>query len=107
MYLSSPRSGVFLFNLNLHDVAGMLNDLGDECLMPPAYLPEDTLQQIDETSVHPILPKDASASTERLYVRLDHAPCSMNGPGEKEDDEQVMCVPKSLEFRAARLLGGG
>lgn len=77
--------------------------------MVSANLSRNPLRQVDESSVHPVLPKHANrrrpdAGTERRHVRLNHAERSVDGPEEEEDDEHVVSIPKSLVVGASRLL---
>lgn len=80
IHLASSELSVFLLDLNLHDIARMLNDLGDECLMSSAYFSQDPLNEVNDPAVHPVLPENSGPGAERCYVRLDHTECSVYGP---------------------------
>lgn len=71
---------MFLHDLNFHDIARMLDDLGDERLMSSANFPQDPLKEVNDPAVHPVLPENPGPGAERCYVRLDHTECSVCGP---------------------------
>lgn len=103
---------MLFLDLDLTDVAGVLDDLGDVRLVLAADLSGDPLGEVDEATVHPVLPKDtnsrrADGDAEGGEVRLDHAESAVDGPENKEDDEQVVRVPEALEIGAARLFDRG
>lgn len=58
--LTSSCLGVLLLHLDLANVAGVLDDLGDECPVTTSHLTRNTLSQVAETTVHPELPKDSN-----------------------------------------------
>jgi hypothetical protein len=43
-----------LFDLDLHDFGGVLDDLGDVCPVSRTHLAEDTLVDEDETADEPV-----------------------------------------------------
>ena len=88
---------MLLLNLQLHDVAGVLDDFRDVRLVSSADFPHHSLDQVDEPAPHPVLVEDARTKAERLCICLDHAESSMDGPENEEDDEEVMGVPESLK----------
>lgn len=103
---------MLLLHLDLANVAGVLNNLCDVCPVAAAHLTSNTLSQVDEAAVHPVLPEDSNgrgsnAGAEGSDVWLDHAESSMNRPEEEEHDEHVVGVPESLKVRSSRLLHGG
>jgi hypothetical protein len=77
-YLSSTGRGVLLLDLNLTNVARVLDDLGDVRLVASSDLTRDTLSQVRESTVHPVLPEDTDTIAERCKIRLDHAKGSMD-----------------------------
>ena len=90
--LSSPGLRVLLLNLDLADVARVLDDFGDVRLMSPTNLAGNSLRKIDVSAVHPVLPEDtdgrgAEGHAEWREVGLDHTECAMDRPEEEEDDE--------------------
>ncbi len=95
---------MLLLNLNLYDIARMLDDLGYEGLMTAPDLSQNSLDQINKSTIHPELPEDAGTCAERLSIGLDHAECTVNGPEYEEDNEEVMGKPESLEVGALRFL---
>lgn len=110
--LSSPGLGVLLLDLDLANIAGVLNNLGNVRLVASTNLTSNTLSQVDETAVHPVLPKhtdgrSANAGAERSKVGLNHAEGTVDGPEEEEDDEHVVSVPESLIIGTAGLLDRG
>jgi hypothetical protein len=86
-HLTSTCFSVFLLDLHFADVARVLNDLGDICLVSPTYFSRDTLGQICKAAVHPVLPEDTDAIAERRKVGRNHTEGSVNGPEDEEDDE--------------------
>jgi len=68
--------------------------------------PQGPFKQIDKSTIHPVLPENANASAEWRNIWFDHTESSMNRPKDKEDDEQVVCVPESFKVCSARLLDG-
>lgn len=88
----------------------MLNDLCDVCPVTTSHLACDTLGQVNETAVHPVLPEDsnsrcANAGAERCNIWLNHAESSVDGPEEEENDEHVVSIPEALKVCSSRLLG--
>lgn len=107
--LAGARLCVLLFDLNLADLARVLDDLCYVRLVAAADLAGDALGQVAEAAVHPKLPKDANgrgadAGAKGRDVGLDHAKGAVQGPEEEEDDEHVVRVPEALVVGAARLL---
>lgn len=84
----------------------MLDHLRNECRMSSPYLPQDSLEQVEEASIHPELPEHTNARAEGCSVRFDHAESAVNGPEDKENCEQMMGVPESLKIRASSFLEG-
>lgn len=80
IYLASPGFSVLLLDLNLHYIARMLNDLGDERLMFSANFSQYSLEQVDNPAVQPILPEASGPGAERCHVRLDHTESTMYRP---------------------------
>ena len=97
---------MLLLDLNFADVAWVLNDLGDVRLVASTNLTRDTLAQIRESSIHPVLPENTDTVAEGRKVRLDHAEGTVYGPEEEEDGEQVVRVPEALELGPSILLCG-
>lgn len=106
-YLSSLRLGVLLLDLDFADIAGVLNNLGNVCLVLPAHFTCYSLGQVEETTVHPILPENTDGVAVGCKVRTNHTESSMDGPHNEEDDEEVMGIPETLVICTARLLNGG
>jgi hypothetical protein len=98
---------VLLLDLDLADVAGVVDDLGDICLVATADLTGNSLSQVRESTVHPVLPEDTDTVAERRKVGLNHAEGTVDGPEDEEDDEHVVRVPEALKVGTTRLLGGG
>ncbi len=105
--LTSSGRGVLLLDLDLADVAGMLNDLGNVGFVSSTDLTSDTLGQVGESTPHPVLPEDTDTSAEGRKVRLDHAESSVNGPEDEEDDEEMMGIPEALKVGTTSILHGG
>ena len=97
-YLSSSGFGLFLLDLDLHHITGVLNDLGNEGLVTPANFSRHPFGQVDKTTIHPVLPEDADSTTERSGVGFDHAEGAVDRPEDKENNEEVVGVPESLEI---------
>jgi hypothetical protein len=95
---------VLLLDLDLANVAGMLNNLRDVRLVSSSNLAGDTLSQVRESTVHPVLPEDTNAVAERRKVGRDHAEGAVDRPEEEEDNEKVMGVPEALKVLPACLL---
>lgn len=103
---------MLLLDLDLADVAGMLDNFGDVSLVTSAHLTGDTLCKIDKSTVHPVLPKDTNSlspdrNTEWSNIGLNHAERSVGGPEYKENHEHVVRVPESLVVGSACLLHTG
>jgi hypothetical protein len=105
-YLTSTGIGVLLLDLNLANVAGMLNDLGDVRLVASTDFTRNALTEVGESTVHPVLPENTNAIAEGRKIGLDHAEGTVNGPEDEEDDEEVMRVPEALKVSSACVLGG-
>lgn len=110
--LACTGLGVLFLDLDLTNVAGMLHDFGDVCLVLAADFTGNTLGQVNEATVHPVLPEDtygrrADRDAEGGEVRLDHAERSMDRPENEEDNEEVMSVPEALKVGASRLFERG
>ena len=102
--LASPCNSVLFLDLDLADVAGMLDDFGDVCPVPSSDLASNTLGKIGKTADQPVLVEDAHAIAEWCSVILDHAELSVYGPEDEEDNEHVVSVPEALVIRTSRLL---
>lgn len=76
--LTSSSLGVFFLDLDLAHITGMLDDFADEGLMSASHFAEDALDEIYESAVHPPLVENASTSTKRRAIRLDHAECAVH-----------------------------
>lgn len=110
--LASPGLGVLLLDLNLAHIARVLNDLGDVGLVTSTHLTGNTLRKVDESSVHPVLPKHTNSlgsdrDTEWRDVGLNHTEGSVGSPEDEEDDKHVVSVPESLVVGSASLLHTG
>ena len=106
-YLASLCFRMLFLDLNFADIAGMLNDLGNVCLVSSSNLTGNTLTQVGKSPVHPIFPEDANTIAKGGKVGFDHAKSTMDGPEHKEDDEQVVGVPEPLELCSSWLLSSG
>lgn len=95
---------MLLLNLDFADVAWVLNDLGNVCLVSSSNLTGNALSQVREPTIHPVLPEDTNTVTEGREVRLNHTECSVDGPEDEEYDKKVMSVPETLEIGTSRLL---
>lgn len=102
-HLTSTSLCVLFLDLNLDDIARMLDDFRNKSFMSSSHLSSNPLGQIKECSVHPVLPENSDSSTERSEVRLDHAESSVNRPKYEEYNEEVVSVPKSFEVRPSWL----
>ena len=105
--LSGPHLGMGFLDLNFHHVAWMLYDLRDDRFLSSSPLPQNTLDQVHESAIHPELPKNANTAAEGGAVRLDHAERAVNAPEAEKDDEEVVDGPEALVIGAAGLLPGG
>jgi hypothetical protein len=104
-YLTSTGVGMLLLDLDFANVAGMLNDLGNVRLVASSDLTRNTLTEVGESTVHPVLPENTDTIAEGCKVGLDHAEGTVNGPEDEEDDEEVMRVPEALKVGSACVLG--
>ena len=102
--LTGPCCSVFLLDLDLADIAGVVNNLRDVGFVASAHFTRNALSKVGESTIHPVLPEDTDAVAEGRKVGLDHAESTVDGPENKEDDEHVMSVPEALKVRATRLL---
>jgi hypothetical protein len=84
-HLAGPRFAVLLLYLHLHNIAGMLNDLRNVRLVSSSDLAGDSLQQVDEASIHPVFPENTDSITEGCKIRLNHTEGSVDGPEDEED----------------------
>lgn len=91
--LSSFCDSVVLFDLNLDDVAGMLNYLADICLMFSANFPHSSLPEVEQTSNHPEFPENTNTITERRAIWFDHTEGAMEGPEEEEYEKEMVRIP--------------
>lgn len=88
---------MFLLDLQLNDIAGVLDNLGNVRLVSSTNLPHHSFQQVDESAPHPILIEDTRTEAEGRCICLDHTECTMDGPENEEHDEEVMGVPEPLK----------
>lgn len=107
--LSGSRLRVFLLDLDLADVARMLDDLRDVGLVASSQLTSDPLRQVYVATPRPELPEDpdgagADRNAEGGEVGLDHAEGTVDRPEKEENDEHVVRIPESLVVRSSRLL---
>lgn len=107
--LAGPCLCIFLLDLNLADVARVLNHLGYVRLVSPSYFSRNSLCKVAEAAIHPILPKDTNrrgtnARAKGGNVGLNHAKGTMQRPKEEENDKHVVRIPESLIICASRLL---
>jgi hypothetical protein len=98
---------MLFLDLDFADVARVLDDLGNVRLVSATNFASDTLSQVRESTVHPVLPENTDTITEWRKVGLNHAKGSVDGPEDEEDDEEVMRVPETLKVRTARSFGSG
>lgn len=98
---------MLFLNLYLHNITWVLNDLRDEGLMSTAHLSEHSLDQIYESTIHPVKPKHAGPRAERCRICLDHAKRSMDRPEDEEYDEQMMREPESFVVAFLESFEGG
>ena len=103
--LTRARCGVFFLDLDLADVAGVVDDFGNIRFVSSTHLTRDTLGKVCKSAIHPVLPEDADAVAEGRKVRLNHAKGAVNGPENEENDEHVVRVPEAFKVCATRLLG--
>ena len=83
-----------------------MNDLRDVRVVAATDLTRNALEQIKEATPGPVLVESAIAKEEGRKVGRDQAKNTMKSPEEKEDGEQVMCIPKSFKVLATGLLNG-
>ena len=88
--LTCPRFGVLLLDLDLAYIAGMLDDLADERLVPTPHFAEDTFNEIDEPAIHPPLIEDTCSTAEWWAIRLDHTERAVNRPENEEYYEEMV-----------------
>lgn len=100
--LTSLDGGFLLFDLNLHDIAGMLNNLADVCFVTATDFAPCTFSKIQYSSKDPEAPEDSDGAAKGWPIGLDHAKRSVERPEKEEDEEQMVGVPKSLEILATR-----
>lgn len=109
--LSCTSLGILLLDLNLTDVTGMLNNLGNVGLVLSSNLSRNSLHQINVTSIHPVLPEDSNgtgsqSNTVWCEIWLNHAEGSVDRPEDEENDEQMMRIPETFKIGAAIFLIG-
>lgn len=97
---------MLLLDLDLAHVAGMLDDLGHESLVPASNFSCDSLGQVEETTVHPVFPKHTGTGAEWRKVLRNHAEFTVDGPENKENDKEMVAVPEALEVGSSLLLNG-
>ena len=68
--LTRSGLGLLLVHLDLDDIAGVLNDLGDEGLVATSDLTQNSLHEICKASVHPVLPEDTGTKSRKERCRL-------------------------------------
>lgn len=102
-YLASTGLGVLLLDLDLANIARVLNDFRDVRLVSSSNFTCNSFGQICETSIHPVFPEDTDSIAERRKVRLDHAEGAVDRPENEEDDEEMVCVPKALKVGSSWL----
>lgn len=81
--------------MDLHNLARVLNDLGDVCTVTRADFTQDTFVDEDNTSNEPVAPKDTDGVevAVRRTVGFDHAEHAVELPVDEEHNEQVVRVP--------------
>lgn len=82
--LPSFCDGMILFDLDLDDVARMLDHLADICLVFSTNFPHSPLAEVEETSDHPKLPENTNPITERRAIWFDHTEGAVEGPKEEK-----------------------
>ena len=97
---------MFLLDLHFHNVAGMLDNLGNKGLVPSSDLTRDPLGKIREAAIHPVLPENTDSVTEWCEIRLDHAESAVDGPENEEDGKKMVSIPESFEIRPSGFLHG-
>jgi hypothetical protein len=95
---------MLLLDLDLADIARVLNDLGNVRLVSSTNLTCNTFTKVRESSIHPVLPENTNAVAERGKVGLDHAKGSVNCPEEEKDGEEVMRIPETFKLSSSVLL---
>lgn len=95
---------MLLLDLNLANVARMLNDLGDVRLVSSTYFAGNAFSQVGKSTVHPVLPEDTNSIAERRKIGLNHTEGSMDRPEDEEYDEQMVHVPEAFKVCATSLL---
>jgi len=106
--LTSSGGCLLLFDLKLHDIGWMLDDLRHICPVTGAYFAEDTLRNPNDASNEPIAPEDSDGVGRaiRRAVGFDHAEHAMQLPIDEEHNEQVVRIPKPLKVSTTSLLTG-
>lgn len=105
--LARTSFAVLFLDLDFHDVRRMLDDLGDVRFVVAANFAHDPFSEVTEAAGHPVLPESAVSKAKGFVVCGNHAEGSVNRPEDKEDDEQVVDVPKPLIIGSSRLFDGG
>lgn len=91
--LSSFRGRVIFLDLNLDNVARVLNDFADICLVFSTNLSHSPLAEVKEAPNHPELPENANTITERWAIRLYHAESTVKRPEEEKYEEEMVRIP--------------
>jgi len=106
--LASPGSGLFLLDLDFHNVRRVLDDLVDMGAVTRANFAKDALENPDNATNEPVAPEDTDGvgGTVGGPVGLDHAEHAMELPVDEEHDEEVVGVPEPLKVSAPSLLHG-
>jgi hypothetical protein len=97
---------MLLLDLNLANIARMLNDFRYVCLVSSSNFAGNALAKVRESTIHPVLPEDTDSIAEGRKIRFDHAEGAVNGPKDEEDDEQMVGVPEALEVGSSCLFSG-
>jgi hypothetical protein len=97
---------MFLADLNLADLGRVLNDFTDVRFMCPTDLSKKTFGKVEYAADEPVLPKDADAGTKWWGIGFDHAECTVETPGEEEDEHEMVRVPEPLIVFATGFLEG-
>lgn len=92
--LTSFCDSVIFFDLDLHDVAGMLNYLADICFMLSTNFPHSSLSEIEQTPDHPEFPENTNTIAERRAIWLDHTEGAMERPEEEEYEKEMVRIPR-------------
>ena len=105
-YLASSRLGFLFLDLNFNYFTRMLNDFGDVGLVLPANLSRYPFYQVYESSVHPILPENTGTRTKRCCICFNHAESSVDGPENKEQNEEMVGEPEAFIIGSSKLSHG-